>query len=138
MRGELIMYRQISILSGALLALTATVAVAHHGWGGNNQAIQVTGTVVAPVDLSGPHGTMQIRDADGQVWDLTLAPAPRTQRAGLTADTLAVGVEVTAFGMRNDSSARFEIKTARVKQGETNYDVYPDRVEQVTAAAAGR
>ena len=126
--------RKLSLIGGALLTLTATAAVAHHGWGGNNQAVQVTGTVVTPVDLSGPHGTMQIRDADGQVWDLTLAPAPRTTRAGLAADTLAVGAEVTAFGMRNDNQGRFEIKTARVSHGGTNYDVYPEQAAQVTAA----
>jgi hypothetical protein len=126
--------QKLAFVGGALLALTATAAVAHHGWSGNNQPVQVTGTVVAPVDLSGPHGTMQIRDADGQVWNLTLAPAPRTQRAGLAADTLAVGTEVTAFGMRNDDTARFEIKTARVAQGATSYDVYPEQAAQVTAA----
>ena len=126
--------QKLSLIGGALLALTATAAVAHHGWGGNNQAVQVTGTVVTPVDLSGPHGTMQIRDADGQVWNLTLAPAPRTTRAGLAADTLAVGATVTAFGMRNDDVQRFEIKTARVSHGGTNYDVYPEQAAQVTAA----
>lgn len=126
--------RKLSLIGGALLALTATAAVAHHGWSGNNQAVQVTGTVVTAVDLSGPHGTMQIRDADGQVWNLTLAPAPRTTRAGLAADTLAVGATVTAFGMRNDDADRFEIKTARVAHGGTNYDVYPEQAAQVTAA----
>jgi hypothetical protein len=125
-----------SCVLGSLLALAATTAVAHHGWSGNNDAVAITGTVVSPVDLSGPHGTMQIRDANGQVWDLTLAPAPRTQRAGLAADTLAVGTEVTATGMRNDNPERFEIKTARVTHGTTNYDVYPDQVAQVTAALA--
>ncbi len=126
--------RKLSLIGGALLALTATAAVAPHGWSGNNQAVQVTGTVVTAVDLSGPHGTMQIRDADGQVWNLTLAPAPRTTRAGLAADTLAVGATVTAFGMRNDDADRFEIKTARVAHGGTNYDVYPEQAAQVTAA----
>ena len=131
------MHRQRLVFVGAaLLALTASAAVAHHGWSGNNQAVQVTGTVVTPVDLSGPHGTMQIRDAGGRVWDLTLAPAPRTTGAGLTASTLAVGAEVTAFGMRNDNPERFEIKTARVAHDGKNYDVYPDRAEQVAAAAA--
>jgi hypothetical protein len=123
-------------VAGVVLGLTATAAVAHHGWAGNNQAVQVTGTVVTPVDLSGPHGTMQIRDANGQVWDLTLAPAPRTQGAGLRADTLAVGDQVTATGMRNDNPERFEVKTARVAKDGTNYDVYPDRVAQIVAAVA--
>jgi hypothetical protein len=108
------------------VGFASAAALAHHGWGGNTAAIELTGTVVAPVDLSGPHGTMQIRDANGQVWDVTLAPAPRTQRAGLTEETLAVGAEVTLTGMRNDDDSRFEIKTRRVRHGDTNYDVYPE------------
>ncbi len=115
------------LLLTGILALGSAAAAAHHGWSGNNSAIEISGTVVAPVDLSGPHGTMQIRDADGQVWDITLAPAPRTARAGLSEDTLAVGAEVTLSGMRNDDDGRFEIKTRRVTHNGTNYDVYPSR-----------
>lgn len=119
--------RVSTLLLTGILALGSAAAVAHHGWSGNNTAIEISGTVVAPVDLSGPHGTMQIRDADGQVWDITLAPAPRTARAGLSEDTLAVGAEVTLSGMRNDDDGRFEIKTRRVTHNGTNYDVYPSR-----------
>jgi hypothetical protein len=121
------MRTQVSTLVlGGIVGFASAAALAHHGWGGNTAAIELTGTVVAPVDLSGPHGTMQIRDANGQVWDVTLAPAPRTQRAGLTEETLAVGAEVTLTGMRNDDDSRFEIKTRRVRHGDTNYDVYPE------------
>ncbi len=112
---------------GTVAALFAIAAAAHHGWGGNSQSLELTGTVVTPVDLSGPHATMQIRDADGNVWDVTLAPAPRTARAGLAEETLAVGAEVTLTGMRNDDSQRYEIKTRRVSHDGTNYDVYPPR-----------
>jgi hypothetical protein len=111
----------------AALALVSLSAGAHHGWGGNNQPFELTGTVVAPVDLSGPHATMQVRDSDGQVWNITLAPAPRTARAGLAEDTLAVGAEVTLSGMRNDDASRFEVKTRRVTHSGTNYDVYPQQ-----------
>lgn len=109
---------------GMSAVLLSATAAAHHGWGGNNQAFELTGKVVAAVDLSGPHGTMQVEDADGQVWDITLAPAPRTTRAGLNEDTLAIGAEVTLSGMRNDDPNRFEIKTRRVTHEGTNYDVY--------------
>ena len=106
-------------------ALFTMSASAHHGWSGNNQAIELSGTVVAPVDLSGPHATMQIRDAEGQVWNVTLAPAPRTARAGLDESALAVGAQVSISGMRNDDSSSFEVKTRRVTHEGTNYDVYP-------------
>jgi hypothetical protein len=115
----------IAVSGTTALVFFSTLAAAHHGWSGNNQAIELSGTVVTPVDLSGPHATMQIRDADGQVWDITLAPAPRTARAGLDEKVLAVGAPVTITGMRNDDSGKFEVKTRRVTHEGTNYDVYP-------------
>lgn len=111
----------------AAMAFFSMHAAAHHGWSGNNQAFELSGTVVSPVDLSGPHATMQVRDADGQVWDITLAPAPRTARAGLEESTLPVGASVTLSGMRNDDPGKFEVKTRRVTHDGTNYDVYPQR-----------
>ena len=116
---------KLSLALGAALALGSMSAGAHHGWGGNSQPIELTGTVVSAVDLSGPHATMQIRDADGQVWDITLAPAPRTARAGLDAKAVPVGAEVTISGMRNNDPSRFEVKTRRVTHDGKNYDVYP-------------
>ncbi len=116
---------KLSLALGAALALGSMSAAAHHGWGGNTQPIELTGTVVSAVDLSGPHATMQIRDADGKVWDITLAPAPRTARAGLDGKAVPVGAEVTISGMRNDDPSRFEVKTRRVTHNGRNYDVYP-------------
>lgn len=117
-----------AILSG--LAMAATLpALAHHGWAGQGEEqIQVTGTVHKPVDLSGPHATMQIM-SNGQVWDITLAGAAPTQRAGLKPDTLPVGTPVTVRGNRNSDLKRYEIKTVRVSSGGRNYDVYPDRLK---------
>jgi len=111
----------------ALLALGSVPAAAHHGWSGNEQDIEVTGTVESGVDLSGPHGTMQIRDGDGQLWDLTLAPAPRTHRAGLREDTIPMGSEVTVSGQRNTESERHEIKVRQVIYDGRQYDPYPPR-----------
>ncbi len=118
--------------SGLVLIATAASAIglmsaagAHHGWSDNTAAIELTGTVVRPVSLAGPHASMQIRDADGQVWDITLAPAPRTSRAGLNENVLSEGDTVTVMGARNSDANRHEVKTRRVTHDGTNYDVYP-------------
>src|SRR3954465_8923012 len=89
-------------LAAALFVLPSIPALAHHGWGGNEDAeFEMTGVVVTPVSLSGPHATMQVKDKDGHVWDVTLAPPPRTKSAGLTEKTIPVGATVLLHGHRN-------------------------------------
>ena len=124
---------QRSTLSGSaaaflLVTFAALPALAHHGWSGQSDTqIEVSGKVLKPVSLAGPHATMQI-NADGQVWDVTLAPPARTESAGLTPKSLAVGDAVTVRGNRNSDPKRFEIKTVRVTSAGKNYDIYPDRI----------
>jgi hypothetical protein len=123
--------RLIASFSAGILGLTlaATNASAHHGWAGQGtEAFTVKGTVQTALSLSGPHATMQIKDDKGQVWDLTLAPPPRTQRAGLEEGVIPVGAEVTILGKRNLDPKRFEVKTERVTYKGKNFDVYPDRL----------
>jgi hypothetical protein len=69
---------------------------------------------------------MRIR-AEGQVWDITLAPAARTERAGLKEGTIPVGAQVTVHGHRNRDAKRYEIKTERVTWNGRTFNVYPDR-----------
>lgn len=118
-----------SILNGFLiltLALAALPAAAHHGWSGNTAGdVEVSGTVVTGVKLAGAHGTMQIETAEGQLWDITLAPGPRTHRAGLRENVIPIGAEVTVFGERNEDPEVFEAKVRRVVWEDQTFDVYP-------------
>ena len=121
--------RYLRRLLGAVLALTSVAMplFAHHGWSGNGKdQFELTGTVEAAVSLDGPHATMKIR-ANGQLWDITLAPPARTERAGLKEDTIPVGAQVTVSGHRNSDVKRFEVKTERVTYNGKVYNVYPDR-----------
>src|SRR6266540_2227083 len=125
------MRSSLASLMGALAAIALTwapaVALAHHGWAGNStEEFELTGTVEKPVSLAGPHATMQIR-AEGKVWDLTLAPPARTERAGLTEKVIPVGATVTVHGHRNSDPKKFEIKTERVTWNGKTFNVYPDR-----------
>jgi len=116
-------------LTGAALGLLGLEASAHHGWAGQQQEqFNLTGKVKTDVSLAGAHGSMQIVDDKGQVWDITLAPAARTERAGLKPGVIPMGATVTVSGHRNSDMSRFEIKTERVTYDGKNYDVYPDRL----------
>ena len=125
------MYSRLSLhikLGILALSLSALPASAHHGWGGNlDEEFELTGTVESPVSLAGPHATMKIRASDGKVWDLTLAPPARTERAGLKEGIIPVGAKVTIHGHRNRDPKRFEIKTERVIWNGRTFNVYPDR-----------
>ena len=124
------MYSKLSlwISTGILaLSLSAVPASAHHGWGGNlDEEFELTGTVDTGVSLAGPHATMKVR-ADGKLWDITLAPPARTERAGLKEGIIPVGATVTIHGHRNRDAKRFEIKGERVTWMGRTFNVYPDR-----------
>ena len=124
------MYSKLSVsmsLGILVFSLSALPASAHHGWAGNfNEEFELTGTVESSVSLAGPHATMKVR-ADGKVWDITLAPPARTERAGLKEGTIPVGATVTIHGHRNRDAKRFEIKGERVTWNGRMFNVYPDR-----------
>jgi hypothetical protein len=102
-------------------------ARAHHGWEGyRSEDFEITGTVESTVSTSGPHASLKVR-ADGQVWNVVLAPPPRTERAGLKAGMIPVGETVTAYGHRHKDPKTFEIKTERLRWKDRLFNVYPDR-----------
>jgi hypothetical protein len=124
------MYSRLSLCARFYIlavSLFALPAFAHHGWAGNSDdEFELTGTVERGVSLAGPHATMQLR-ADGKIWDLTLAPPARTQRAGLKEGLIPVGATVTIHGHRNRDANRLEVKTERVIWNGRTFNVYPDR-----------
>jgi hypothetical protein len=115
------------VRAGVAALLAATPAFAHHGWGGQEEKVSdMTGTVVEGVNMSGPHATMKIK-VKNEVWDITLAPPPRAARAGLKEGLIPVGATVTVRGNRSTEPGRHEMKTIYIRQGNSEYHVYPDR-----------
>jgi Family of unknown function (DUF6152) len=118
----------------ALFAGTVLVAVmlaapvsAHHGWDDyQDEQFELNGTLATPVSLAGPHATTQVAVSE-EVWDVVLAPSPRTARAGLTEGIIPVGDRVTVSGHRHRDLATFEIKAERLLWKDTVFNVYPER-----------
>ena len=124
MQSRLSLCIRFGILAVSLSVLPAS---AHHGWAGNSdEEFDLTGTVERGVSLAGPHATMKVR-ADGRVWDITLAPPARTERAGLKEGIIPAGAMVTIHGHRNRDVNRFEVKGERVTWNGRTFNVYPDR-----------
>ena len=116
------------IAAAALLAVLGSPipALAHHGWGGNeDKEFELSGTVTSGVSLAGPHGTMKIKDAQGHEWNVTMAPPNRTQQAGVSEKLLPVGSTVTVHGHRNKNQNTYEIKVTKLTFNGKVYDVYP-------------
>ena len=123
--------RCLGILAGgvilAAISLVPVAVSAHHGWGGYAESTsEITGTVESPVSMAGPHASMKVK-VDGKVWNVVLAPPPRSQAAGLKDGMIPVGEKVTVHGNRHLDPKTFEIKTSQLTWNGKVYKVYPDR-----------
>jgi archaeosine-15-forming tRNA-guanine transglycosylase len=86
------------ILATTLAALACGSAIAHHGWGSYDASKPIT--VSGPILTSkyeNPHATITVKGAD-KVWTVTLAPTFRMINRGATAEMVAVGKTVSAYG----------------------------------------
>ena len=81
----------------AASALSAA-AYAHHGWGSYDAANPVTVSgAIQNSKFENPHATITVKGTD-KVWTVTLAPTSRMLSRGATADMVAPGKTITAFG----------------------------------------
>jgi hypothetical protein len=120
--------RSIVVSAAIVTSFLSPVSVnAHHGWAGYQEKdFEISGTVETPLSLAGPHATMKIL-VDGKVWNIVLAPPPRTTAAGLKEGIIPVGAKVTAYGHRHQKADTLEVKTERLAWGNRVFNVYPER-----------
>ena len=118
----------LSLAFFALFALASSPVFAHHGWSGQAEGeTTLTGTLETAVSLAGPHATAKIKTADGQVWDLTMAPPSMTSRSGLREGIIPLGATITVQGHRNMAPKRFEMKVEQVQWSSRTFAVYGNR-----------
>ena len=106
----------------AVLALLTGVALAHHGWGSYDAARPVT--VAGPIVTSkfeNPHATITVRGTD-KVWTVTLAPTSRMSSRGATAEMIAVGKTVSAYGYPS-TVEKGELRAERITVEGKTYEL---------------
>lgn len=119
------------ILAASVLALFGGLALTgpappHHGWRwAESENSEITGTIKA-VKLGNPHGEVTL-EVDGENWIAEVGQPWRNDRAGLTAEILAIGVTMTVRGHRASDETKKLIKAERVIIDGKTYELYPER-----------
>ena len=113
---------------GALAALAglARPAGAHHGWRWTEDGnFELTG-LIRDRRLGNPHGLLTI-DAGSEIWTAEIGQPWRNERAGLTAQMLEIGTEITLSGHRAADPEELRMKAERVILGGRVFDLSPNR-----------
>jgi hypothetical protein len=111
-----------AIILVPLFMLLTGAAVAHHGWGSYDAARPVT--VAGPIITSkfeNPHATITVRTSE-KVWTVTLAPTSRMSSRGATAQIIAVGQSVSAYGYPS-TVERDEMRAERITVDGKTYEM---------------
>jgi hypothetical protein len=109
------------VLLVCALALSAP-AVAHHGWGSYDAAKPVT--VTGPIldsKYENPHATITVKGSD-KAWTVTLAPTSRMSNRGATAEVVAKGKTVIAYGYRS-TVEKDEMRAERITVDGKTYEM---------------
>lgn len=112
--------RSLTVALGlALVAITANLVLAHHGWSGydSTQVLNLT-RVIQETGYEHPHSYVKLAVGD-KVWLVVLAPPSRMERRGLSTQMLAVDTTATVMGYPHRSEAG-EMRAERITfQGKT-------------------
>lgn len=114
------------VVAATLAAALALPALAHHGWRwttGNN--IELTG-IITEARLGNPHGILSV-EAEAEVWTVEVGQPWRNDRAGLTDEHLAPGVEATFIGEPSADIEDRRMKAERIRIDGKLYELYPER-----------
>ena len=78
--------------------------------------------------MAPPHPSLQVKAADGVLWQVDLGNPNQTERSGFTATSAKPGDAVTVLGNRHKDKTKMQMKAVRITIGGRNYDMYPERI----------
>lgn len=120
--------QRFSIALFLWLVFISVQAFAHHGWRWTSDTdVEVSGEIES-VKLGNPHGVLVI-NVNGEKWTAEVGQPWRNQRAGLTAEMMAVGNDIKVEGQRSSNPDELVVKAETVIVKGKRYVLYPDRVQ---------
>jgi hypothetical protein len=109
-----------AVVAGA--CALAAGASAHHGWGSYDAANPVTvAGAIQTLKFENPHAEITVKAPD-KVWTVTLAPTSRMVTRGASANVVAVGKTVSAFGYPSTVD-RNEMRAERITVDGKTYEL---------------
>ena len=112
----------------AALAATTLPTLAHHGWDwAQAEQTEMKGTI-QKVSMAPPHPSLQVKAADGVVWQVDLSNPSQTERSGFTGTSGKPGDSIVVLGNKHKDKSKRVMKAVRVTIGGKNYDLYPERI----------
>lgn len=120
--------RVAQLLLGGAVASASLPALAHHGWSwAEDQQTELKATIVS-ISMAPPHPSLQVKAADGVLWQIDLGNPNQTERSGFTATSAKPGDAVTILGNRHKDKTKMQMKAVRLTIAGKNYDMYPERI----------
>lgn len=117
------------LLAGMVATLgVGTSAWAHHGWSWAEDAQTTLQGTIHAISMAPPHPGLQVRAADGQIWQVDLGNPNQTQRSGFRGDSAQVGDAITILGNRSKEAGARHMKAVRITLAGRNFDMYPERI----------
>jgi hypothetical protein len=117
---------QLALGAGALAA--SLPALAHHGWEWAEEAQSTLQGTIQTVSIAPPHPQLQVKAADGVVWQVDLGNPNQTERSGFTAASAKAGDAIVVLGNRHKDKTRMHMKAVRITVAGKQFDMYPERI----------
>ncbi len=89
--------KSATLYLGAIGAVLAVSAFAHHGWSGYDTSLRKLSGTIEASSYANPHGTATLK-TDDATWNVVLAPPGRMESRGLSREMLAAGTAAQVEG----------------------------------------
>jgi len=120
--------RLLAATLAASLAAVTLPALAHHGWDWAQAEQTEMKDTVQKVSMAPPHPSLQVKAADGVVWQVDLSNPGQTERSGFTGTSAKPGDSIVVLGNKHKDKSKRVMKAVHVTIGGKNYDMYPERI----------